>query len=59
MPDANIYPTKYREFGEAGKALPIDGARYLEKIIQIQFQIPPIEASDMALVGRVGDLLPG
>ncbi len=38
---------KYREFGAAGKALPIDGARYLEKIIQIQFQIPPIEAADM------------
>lgn len=38
---------KYREFGEGGKTLPIDGARYLEKIIQIQFQIPPIEAEDM------------
>ncbi len=42
---------KYREFGvgsgEGAKAFPIDGARYLEKIIQIPFQIPPIEAEDM------------
>jgi formylglycine-generating enzyme required for sulfatase activity len=46
---------KYREFGnalgaegEAQKRLVIDGARYLEKIIQLPFQIPPIERSDLA-----------
>jgi formylglycine-generating enzyme required for sulfatase activity len=46
---------KYREFGQAlgadgetQKRLVIDGARYLEKIIQLPFQIPPIERSDLA-----------
>jgi len=48
---------KYREFGltpgaegEAAtrKRFIIDGARYLEKIIQLPFQIPPIERSDLA-----------
>lgn len=46
---------KYREFGLlAGSAegdrqrLVIDGTRYLEKIIQLPFQIPPIASEDMA-----------
>ena len=42
---------KYREFGgasgEAGTSFPIDGQRYLEKIIQVPFTIPEIEAGDM------------
>jgi formylglycine-generating enzyme required for sulfatase activity len=46
---------KYREFGlapgaeggEAQKRFVIDGTRYLEKIIQLPFQIPPIERGDM------------
>jgi formylglycine-generating enzyme required for sulfatase activity len=44
---------KYRELGlvEEGdekKRFVIDGTRYLEKIIQLPFQIPPIERQDMA-----------
>jgi formylglycine-generating enzyme required for sulfatase activity len=44
---------KYRELGlvEEGdkkKRFVIDGTRYLEKIIQLPFQIPPIEREDMA-----------
>ncbi|MEZ0396285.1 MAG: SUMF1/EgtB/PvdO family nonheme iron enzyme [Anaerolineales bacterium] len=43
---------KYRELkqdGGEGKAprCVIDGARYLEKIIQLPFQIPPVERTDM------------
>lgn len=43
---------KYRELGltDEGNEKPhflIDGARYLEKIIQLPFQIPPIEPEDM------------
>ncbi|HEX9926761.1 MAG TPA: SUMF1/EgtB/PvdO family nonheme iron enzyme, partial [Anaerolineae bacterium] len=47
---------KYREFepelaesgdGASRRRSIIDGARYLEKIIQLPFQIPPIERSDM------------
>lgn len=43
---------KYREFGEKQdgdnqKKFTIEGIRYLEKIIQLPFQIPPIERSDM------------
>jgi formylglycine-generating enzyme required for sulfatase activity len=44
---------KYRELGlvEEGdekKRFVIDGTRYLEKIIQLPFQIPPIEREEMA-----------
>jgi len=56
---------KYREFGlapgaegdEAQKRFVIDGARYLEKIIQLPFQIPPIERGDMGafVKGLVGE----
>ena len=55
---------KYREFGlapgaegEAQKRFVIDGARYLEKIIQLPFQIPPIERGDMGafVSGLVGE----
>lgn len=41
---------RYRDFNKTDEGQttnPIDGARYLEKIIQLPFQIPPIEASDM------------
>jgi len=41
---------RYKEFNKAedgGVNNPIDGAKYLEKIIQLPFQIPPIESSDM------------
>ncbi len=42
---------KYRELGLMKEGdephLVIDGARYLEKIIQLPFQIPPIEPEDM------------
>lgn len=41
------YGESRAEAGEGGRSFPIDGARYLEKIIQIPFQIPPIEADDM------------
>jgi formylglycine-generating enzyme required for sulfatase activity len=44
---------KYRELGlveesDEQKRFIIDGTRYLEKIIQLPFQIPPIEREDMA-----------
>jgi formylglycine-generating enzyme required for sulfatase activity len=44
---------KYRELGlveesDEQKRFVIDGTRYLEKIIQLPFQIPPIEREDMA-----------
>jgi formylglycine-generating enzyme required for sulfatase activity len=44
---------KYRELGlveesAEQKRFVIDGTRYLEKIIQLPFQIPPIERQDMA-----------
>jgi formylglycine-generating enzyme required for sulfatase activity len=46
---------KYREFGkslgvseEEQQRFLIEGTRYLEKIIQLPFQIPPIEREDMA-----------
>ena len=43
---------KYRELGEKKdrenqKQFTIEGMRYLEKIIQLPFQIPPIEQTDM------------
>lgn len=43
---------KYREFGEKQdgenqKKFTIEGVRYLEKIIQLPFQIPPVEQTDM------------
>jgi formylglycine-generating enzyme required for sulfatase activity len=41
---------RYKDFNKAddgGISNPIDGARYLEKIIQLPFQIPPIETTDM------------
>src|SRR5258706_2487213 len=40
---------KYHEKGtkEGEGRLPIDGAKYLEKIIQLPFQIPPVEHEDM------------
>ena len=44
---------KYRELGwveesEERKRFIIEGTRYLEKIIQLPFQIPPIEREDMS-----------
>jgi formylglycine-generating enzyme required for sulfatase activity len=51
---------KYKEYerlraAEGQTRLPIDGARYLEKIIQLPFQIPPIadEAKDSFVAGLV------
>ena len=53
---------KYREFGLTGeregaggekRPFPIDGTRYLEKIFQLPFQIPPIQPDD------VGDFVQG
>ena len=42
---------KYKDFvveeGEGKKRLLVDGANYLEKIIQLPFELPPIEAADM------------
>jgi len=43
---------KYKEFGEKQdgdnqKKFTIEGVRYLEKIIQLPFQIPPVEQTDM------------
>jgi formylglycine-generating enzyme required for sulfatase activity len=55
---------KYRELGLLGEKsgdgrgrFVIDGARYLEKIIQLPFQIPPIERSQMTsfVEGLVGE----
>jgi len=37
----------YFKDGDGKKTNPIDGAKYLEKIIQLPFQIPPVEHSDM------------
>jgi formylglycine-generating enzyme required for sulfatase activity len=37
----------YFKDGDSQKTNPIDGAKYLEKIIQLPFQIPPVEHSDM------------
>jgi len=42
---------RYKEFNKNvdGQSFnPIDGARYLEKIIQLPFQIPPVEQADMS-----------
>lgn len=44
---------KYREFGDKkdveGQArFTIEGNKYLEKIIQLPFQIPPVESTDMS-----------
>ncbi len=52
---------KYRDFlmvenPERRKRIPIDGIRYLEKIIQLPFLLPPIEAEDME--GFVRKLVP-
>jgi len=42
---------KYKDFvveeGEGKKRLLVDGANYLEKIIQLPFELPPVEAADM------------
>lgn len=43
---------KYKEFGakqdgDKEQKFTIEGVRYLEKIIQLPFQIPPVEQSDM------------
>lgn len=42
---------KYKDFvvedGEGKRRLLVDGANYLEKIIQLPFELPPIEAADM------------
>ena len=44
---------KYKEFGEkldgesSQQKFTVEGVRYLEKIIQLPFQIPPVEQSDM------------
>jgi hypothetical protein len=43
---------KYREFGDNKDAdgqarFTIEGIKYLEKIIQLPFQIPPVESTDM------------
>lgn len=42
---------KYKDFvveeGEGKKRLLVDGANYLEKIIQLPFELPPIEAADI------------
>lgn len=41
---------KYKEFGVKegeGQNFTIEGVRYLEKIIQLPFQIPPVEKNDM------------
>ena len=42
---------KYKDFvvedGEGKKRRLVDGANYLEKIIQLPFELPPIEAADM------------
>jgi formylglycine-generating enzyme required for sulfatase activity len=41
---------KYKEFGikeGEGQNFTIEGVRYLEKIIQLPFQIPPVEKNDM------------
>lgn len=40
---------RYKEFNKSddGQINPIDGVKYLEKIIQLPFQIPPIESTDM------------
>ena len=43
---------KYRDFalvrgGEDAPQIPIDGTAYLQKIIQLPFQLPPIEPDDM------------
>lgn len=42
---------KYKDFmveeGEGKKRLLVDGANYLEKIIQLPFELPPIETADM------------
>lgn len=38
---------RLRRDGEAPASLPVDGARYLEKIIQLPFQLPQAAAGDM------------
>lgn len=41
---------RYKDFVKdpgSGKTNPIDGAKYLEKIIQLPFTIPPVEREDM------------
>jgi formylglycine-generating enzyme required for sulfatase activity len=41
---------RYKDFVKdpgSGKTSPIDGAKYLEKIIQLPFTIPPVEREDM------------
>ncbi len=38
---------RYHEFFKNDHKNPIDGAKYIEKIIQLPFQIPPVERTDM------------
>ncbi len=38
---------RYHEFFKSGEQKPIDGAKYLEKIIQLPFQIPPVEQDNI------------
>jgi formylglycine-generating enzyme required for sulfatase activity len=38
---------RYHEFFKNGAQNPINGAKYIEKIIQLPFQIPPVERTDM------------
>jgi len=40
---------RYKEFFKNGEQNPINGAKYLEKIIQLPFHIPPIEEQDMGI----------
>ena len=52
---------KYRDFlvaegAEGRREIPIDGVKYLEKIIQLPFLLPPIEPEDME--GFVEKLVP-
>jgi formylglycine-generating enzyme required for sulfatase activity len=49
---------KYKDYelAEEGGAPPISGARYLEKIVQIPFQLPPIDRSAMG--GYVAKMAP-
>jgi toxoflavin biosynthesis protein ToxD len=50
---------RYHEFFRNGERNPIDGAKYLEKIIQVPFQIPPVERTDLGdfVVGLTAEWL--
>jgi predicted KAP-like P-loop ATPase len=50
---------RYHDYFKDGNKSAIDGAKYLEKIIQLPFQIPPVEHSDMQdFVGRLSQAWP-